>query len=39
VRGARGGLTWDGFAGWDLHAPRDFDTAQPAYGVRVTYQF
>ncbi|SCB06735.1 Conserved hypothetical secreted protein [Xanthomonas translucens pv. translucens DSM 18974] len=39
VRGARGGLSWDGFAGWDLHAPRDFDTAQPAYGVRVTYQF
>lgn len=39
LRGARGGLNWDGFAGWDLHAPRDFDTAQPAYGVRLIYQF
>ncbi len=39
VRGARGGLSWDGFAGWDLHAPRDFHSAQPAYGVRLIYQF
>lgn len=39
LRGARGGLNWDGFAGWDVHAPRDFETAQPAYGVRLTYQF
>jgi hemolysin activation/secretion protein len=39
LHGARGGLSWDGFAGRKVHAPRDFATAQPAYGVRLTYQF
>ncbi|MEW5757140.1 MAG: ShlB/FhaC/HecB family hemolysin secretion/activation protein [Pseudomonadota bacterium] len=42
VLGARGvwhGIYFDGFAGWPLHAPPGFETARPAMGGQVLYQF
>ncbi|MEE7561016.1 hypothetical protein HH299_15930, partial [Xanthomonas sp. Kuri4-2] len=33
------GLNLDGFAGWAIHRPDGFGSAQPAYGVRAIYQF
>lgn len=38
-RGGIGGLSWDLFAGWALHAPRGMSTRRPAAGMQVIYQF
>jgi len=39
LRGGWFGASIDAFAGWAIHRPDGFGSAQPAYGVRVIYQF
>ncbi|MCF5945833.1 ShlB/FhaC/HecB family hemolysin secretion/activation protein, partial [Xanthomonas perforans] len=39
LRGGWFGASVDAFAGWAIHRPDGFASAQPAYGVRVIYQF
>lgn len=39
ARGAWHGIYFDGFAGWPLHTPAGLDTARPAVGAQVLYQF
>ncbi|KAB7766502.1 ShlB/FhaC/HecB family hemolysin secretion/activation protein [Xanthomonas maliensis] len=39
LRGGWFGASLDAFAGWAVHRPDGFGSAQPAYGVRVIYQF
>lgn len=39
LRGGWFGASVDAFAGWAIHRPEGFASAQPAFGVRVIYQF
>lgn len=39
LRGSYRGLSWDLFAGRRIHAPRGFDTEQPATGFQLIYQY
>jgi hemolysin activation/secretion protein len=39
LRGSYSGLSWDLFIGRRLHAPRGFDTEQPATGFQLIYQY
>ncbi|MBP1317789.1 ShlB/FhaC/HecB family hemolysin secretion/activation protein [Herbaspirillum sp. 1130] len=39
VRGGLFGLTYDVFSSWALYKPRGFDTATPAVGFSLTYQY
>ncbi|RXR08662.1 ShlB/FhaC/HecB family hemolysin secretion/activation protein [Pseudoxanthomonas composti] len=39
VRGGWHGASVDAFAGWPIHRPDGFGSAQPTYGARVIYQF
>ncbi|WP_434990772.1 ShlB/FhaC/HecB family hemolysin secretion/activation protein [Xanthomonas melonis] len=39
LRGGWFGASVDAFAGWAIHRPDGFASAQPAYGARVIYQF
>jgi hemolysin activation/secretion protein len=39
LRGTRFGFSYEVFAGWALAKPEGYETAQPALGMHLAYQF